>query len=83
MADVNSRACGMFEQTERHKYSPSFVGSRAVQNRLVSPLYKPVLFSKLLHGDDAIANGQARVLALLDAYKEAFKTLAEVNLIWF
>ncbi|KAG8959552.1 Dynamin- GTPase protein [Tulasnella sp. 408] len=54
--------------------------SQQVQNRLVSTLYKPDLFAELLHEDDAIANERARVKALLDAYKEAFKTLAEVNL---
>lgn len=54
--------------------------SQHVQNRLVSSLYKPDLFAELLHEDDAIANERARVKALLDAYKEAFKTLAEVNL---
>ncbi|KAG9019102.1 Dynamin- GTPase protein [Tulasnella sp. 427] len=57
--------------------------SQQVQNRLVSTLYKPDLFSELLHEDDAIANERARVKALLDAYKEAFKTLAEVNLTSF
>lgn len=54
--------------------------SQHVQNRLVSTLYKPDLFSELLHEDEALANERARVKALLDAYKEAFKTLSEVNL---
>ncbi|KAG8949978.1 Dynamin- GTPase protein [Tulasnella sp. 424] len=57
--------------------------SQQVQNRLVSTLYKPDLFAELLHEDDATANERARVKALLDAYKEAFKTLAEVNLTSF
>lgn len=57
--------------------------SQQVQNRLVSTLYKPDLFAELLHEDDAIATERARVKALLDAYKEAFKTLAEVNLTSF
>lgn len=51
-----------------------------VQDRLVSALYKPELFSELLHEDETIANERGRVKSLLDAYKEAFKTLAEVSL---
>jgi len=54
--------------------------SQHVQNRLVSTLYKPELFADLLHEDEALANERARVKALLVAYKEAFKTLSEVNL---
>ncbi|KAG9024653.1 Dynamin- GTPase protein [Tulasnella sp. JGI-2019a] len=54
--------------------------SQHVQNRLVSSLYKPDLFSDLLHEDEALANERARVKSLLDAYKDAFKTLSEVNL---
>ena len=54
--------------------------SEHVQNRLVSTLYKPDLFAELLHEDDALVNERARVKALLDAYKEAFKTLSEVTL---
>lgn len=54
--------------------------SQHVQNRLVSTLYKPDLFDDLLHEDDTLVNERARVKALLDAYKEAFKTLSEVNL---
>ncbi|GJJ11525.1 hypothetical protein Clacol_005758 [Clathrus columnatus] len=51
-----------------------------VQARLVSALYKPELFSELLHEDEAIMNERARVKALLDAYREAFKTLSEITL---
>ncbi|KAG8909999.1 Dynamin- GTPase protein, partial [Tulasnella sp. 408] len=54
--------------------------SQQVKNRLINALDEPELFAELLHEDDAIANERARVKALLDAYKEAFKTLAEVNL---
>jgi dynamin 1-like protein len=54
--------------------------SQHVQNRLVSTLYKPELFADLLHEDEALANERTRVRSLLDAYKEAFKTLSEVNL---
>lgn len=54
--------------------------SQHVQNRLVSSLYKPDLFADLLHEDEALANERTRVKSLLDAYKEAFKTLSEVNL---
>ena len=51
-----------------------------VQNRLVSTLYRPELFGELLHEDETLVNERARVKALLDAYKEAFKTLTEVSL---
>ncbi len=54
--------------------------SQQVQNRLVSSLYKPPLFKSLLNEDEAIVAERTRVKALLDAYKEAFKTLSEVNL---
>lgn len=54
--------------------------SQHVQNRLVSSLYKPDLFKALLNEDETIVAERARVKALLDAYKEAFKTLSEVNL---
>ncbi|KAF9647684.1 hypothetical protein BDM02DRAFT_3261534 [Thelephora ganbajun] len=54
--------------------------SRNVQDRLVSTLYKPELFSELLHEDESLVSERARVKALLDAYKDAFKTLSEVNL---
>jgi len=54
--------------------------SQHVQNRLVSSLYKPDLFKGLLNEDETIVAERTRVKSLLDAYKEAFKTLSEVNL---
>ncbi|CAG7847975.1 Dynamin-related protein DNM1 [Serendipita indica DSM 11827] len=53
--------------------------SQQVQNRLVSSLYKPDMFVELLHEDETIVTERERVKALLDAYKEAFKTLSEVS----
>ncbi|KAJ7257971.1 dynamin protein dnm1 [Mycena haematopus] len=50
-----------------------------VQNRLVASLYKPDLFQEMLHEDEGLVAERARVKALLDAYKEAFKTLSDVN----
>jgi dynamin 1-like protein len=54
--------------------------SQHVQDRLVSTLYKPELFSDLLHEDESLVSERARVKSLLDAYKDAFKILSEVNL---
>ncbi|KAM6497382.1 Dynamin central region domain containing protein [Amanita muscaria] len=54
--------------------------SQHVQNRLVSSLYKPDLFAELLNEDEALVVERTRVKALLDAYKEAFKTLSDVSL---
>ena len=54
--------------------------SQHVQNRLVASLYKPELFQGLLHEDESLVAERTRVKALLDAYKEAFKTLSEVSL---
>ncbi|KAI0029958.1 dynamin protein dnm1 [Vararia minispora EC-137] len=54
--------------------------SQHVQNRLVASLYKPELFQALLNEDEALVAERARVKALLDAYKDAFKTLSEVSL---
>jgi dynamin 1-like protein len=54
--------------------------SRHVQDRLVSSLYKPDLFSELLSEDEGLVAERMRVKSLLDAYKEAFKTLSEVSL---
>jgi len=54
--------------------------SKHVQDRLVSSLYKPDLFQELLNEDETLVTERARVKALLDAYKEAFKTLSEVSL---
>ena len=50
-----------------------------MQNRLVSSLYKPELFDGLLHEDETLVAERERVKALLDAYREAFKTLSEVS----
>ncbi|KAG5652735.1 hypothetical protein H0H81_003934 [Sphagnurus paluster] len=54
--------------------------SQQVQNRLVSSLYKPELFADMLNEDEALVAERARVKALLDAYKDAFKILSDVNL---
>jgi len=54
--------------------------SQHVQDRLVSSLYKPDLFPELLNEDETLVTERARVQSLLDAYKEAFKTLSEVSL---
>jgi dynamin 1-like protein len=54
--------------------------SQHVQNRLVSALYKPDLFSELLSEDETLVAERTRVSALLDAYREAFKTLSEISL---
>lgn len=51
-----------------------------VQNRLVSSLYNPDLFAGMLNEDEALVAERTRVKALLDAYKEAFKTLSDVSL---
>lgn len=52
----------------------------AIQQRLVTQLYKPDLFGELLHEDEALVAERTRVKALLDAYKEAFRVLSEVSL---
>jgi len=54
--------------------------SQHVQNRLVSSLYKPDLFCDLLNEDETLVAERTRVSALLDAYREAFKTLSEISL---
>ncbi len=54
--------------------------SQQVQNRLVASLYKPELFGDLLNEDEALVAERTRVKALLDAYRDAFKTLSEVTL---
>ncbi|GJE93832.1 Dynamin-related protein [Phanerochaete sordida] len=54
--------------------------SQQVQNRLVAALYRPDLFPELLNEDEALVAERTRVKALLDAYKEAFRTLSEVTL---
>jgi len=55
--------------------------AQQVQNRLVSALYKPTLFGELLNEDAALVAERARVKALLDAYRDAFKTLSEISLV--
>ncbi|WWD16678.1 hypothetical protein CI109_101108 [Kwoniella shandongensis] len=52
----------------------------AIQQRLVTQLYKPDLFAELLFEDEALVSERTRVKALLDAYKEAFRVLSEVSL---
>jgi dynamin 1-like protein len=54
--------------------------SQQVQNRLVASLYRPDIFTDLLNEDEALVAERTRVKALLDAYKEAFRTLSEVSL---
>ncbi|KAF8470291.1 dynamin protein dnm1 [Russula ochroleuca] len=54
--------------------------AQQVQNRLVSALYKPSLFGDLLDEDAALVAERTRVKALLEAYRDAFKILSEVNL---
>uniref|UniRef100_A0A8H7XSY5 Dynamin protein dnm1 n=1 Tax=Psilocybe cubensis TaxID=181762 RepID=A0A8H7XSY5_PSICU len=54
--------------------------AQQVQNRLVASLYKPELFAEMLNEDEALVAERTRVKALLDAYKEAFKTLSDVGL---
>ncbi|WVQ79024.1 hypothetical protein IAT38_001116 [Cryptococcus sp. DSM 104549] len=52
----------------------------AIQQRLVTQLYKPDLFADLLFEDEALVSERTRIKALLDAYKEAFRVLSEVSL---
>ncbi|PBK60660.1 dynamin protein dnm1 [Armillaria solidipes] len=54
--------------------------SQQVQNRLVASLYKPELFADMLNEDESLVADRTRVKALLDAYKDAFKTLSDVNM---
>lgn len=54
--------------------------AQQVQNRLVAALYKPDMFAEMLNEDEALVAERTRVKALLDAYKEAFKTLSDVSL---
>lgn len=53
--------------------------SQQVQNRLVASLYKPELFGDMLNEDESLVAERTRVKALLDAYKEAFKTLSDIS----
>src|SRR5579863_2001908 len=54
--------------------------AQQVQNRLVSAPYKPALFGELLNEDPALVAKRTCVKEPLDAYRDAFKTLSEVNL---
>ncbi|KAL0570943.1 Dynamin-related GTPase protein, partial [Marasmius crinis-equi] len=53
--------------------------SSLVQNRLVAELYKPERFGEMLDEDEAVSRERERVQSLLEAYKEAFRTLSEVG----
>lgn len=44
----------------------------AVQNRLVTELYKESLFNELLQEDETLAAERQKCLAMLDVYKRAF-----------
>lgn len=50
----------------------------AVQNRLVSELYREEVFDELLHEDDNIKNEREKCERLLSTYKEAAKIVGEV-----
>lgn len=50
----------------------------AVQNRLVSSLYKEELFEELLYEDDAVKKEREKCEKLLKTYKEAAKIVGEV-----
>ena len=52
--------------------------AQQVQNRLVSALYKPALFDEFLNEDVALVAVRACAKALLDAYRDAFKTRLHV-----
>ncbi|KAF9366022.1 Dynamin- GTPase protein [Mortierella sp. NVP85] len=49
----------------------------AVQNRLVSTLYKEELFNDLLQEDDNLAAERSKCKAMLDVYKTAFSIINE------
>ncbi|CAG8454909.1 8026_t:CDS:10 [Paraglomus occultum] len=49
----------------------------AVQNRLVSELYKEELFSDLLQEDENLANERQKCKTMLDVYKKAFEIINE------
>jgi dynamin 1-like protein len=44
----------------------------AVQNRLVTELYKEDLFNELLQEDETLAAERQKCLTMLDVYKRAF-----------
>lgn len=50
----------------------------AVQNRLVSELYREALFQDLLYEDDAIRSEREKCEKLLKTYKDAAKIVSEV-----
>ncbi|KAH8883978.1 hypothetical protein GQ53DRAFT_771273 [Thozetella sp. PMI_491] len=50
----------------------------AVQNRLVSALYKESLFEELLYEDDSVVKEREKCEKLLDTYREAAKIISEV-----
>ena len=50
----------------------------AVQNRLVSELYKEGLFDEMLHEDDTIKQEREKCEKLLGTYKEAARIVGEV-----
>ena len=54
--------------------------AQQVQNRLMALLYKLELFMDMLNEDEALVAERTRVKALLDMYKEAFKTISDVSL---
>jgi len=49
----------------------------AVQNRLVSELYKEELFSDLLQEDENLANERQKCKTMLDVCKKAFEIINE------
>ncbi|TIB72673.1 hypothetical protein E3Q17_01421 [Wallemia mellicola] len=51
-----------------------------IQDKLVASLYNPDMFDELLYEDENIVNERTRVKNLMDAYKQAFQVLAEVNM---
>lgn len=52
----------------------------AVQNRLVTELYKEEFFSDLLYEDDTIKAEREKCERLLTTYREATKIIGEVGL---
>merc|ERR1711964_715893 len=50
----------------------------AVQNRLVTELYKESLFEELLYEDDTVKKDREKCEKLLETYKEAAKIIGEV-----
>jgi dynamin 1-like protein len=78
---LSDRCVGEGLTLYRHNSDQQVNFSRdAIQQRLVTSLYKPDLFEELLYEDEALVTERTRVKALLDAYKEAFRVLSEVSL---